>query len=564
MFMEPQPTPGGLEFHPVAKLLPLFQDDKPKSIISNVPIEQLKLSRFNPRSTRPDDDIDKLAQRISRNGFEITRALWAVKNGNGYEVFAGGTRLEAAKRAGCKEVPVVLHEGLTDEDIVRLAYEDNDNDEYHAPVPIVDVWANYAALQAQDWTHQQIADVVNVSRSLVTERIKWHGLNENIKRIVYQGLLNEAHLRQITGLSIDRHFSSWLTTESAWEELAAKAVHDKGKNGSKSVRSVKDDVDQWKEFIGYAEQVYKSLSPSITLYSLDQDPPQPYTFDAQQAFILELRKNTARSLAKVKAAEQVVRSMVADNLRQYHLYTEHKSSAAAQAAAQAEQEQALLSKFVLGDCLEVLRDWNRGPIRLLLIDPPYGKDYQSNRRWKTKAPDKIAGDNQQEAMELLSQAVNAIVPILADDAHTLIFCDWEREPEVRQIVTAAGLNVKGSLIWAKEEHSAGDVKGAFGPSHERIIHAVKGSPEVTPRIRDVLDFARSRETKHPNEKPIALLQALIKSTTNESDMVVDLFAGCGSTLVAAKRLGRNFFGVEIDPNHHEEGSGRLLREFKNG
>lgn len=545
--------------------LSLLQDDTIKKSIINVPIHDLTLSRFNPRTTRPDDDIDKLAQRISRNGFEITRALWAIKNGNGYEVFAGGTRLEAARRAGCKTLPVVLHEGLTDEDIVRLADEDNENDEYHAPVNPVDIWASYAYLkESEGWTQEQIATAKGIGQALVSKRLKLNGLSDKIKVFIHQDLINEAHLIEISQLFINEYFADWLTTESAWEELAAKAVHDKGKNGSKSVRSVKDDVDQWKEFIGYAEQVYKSLSPSITLYFLDQDPPQPYTFDTQQAFILELRKNTARSLAKVKAAEQVVRSMIADNLRQYHLYTEHKSSAAAQAAAQAEQEQALLSKFVLGDCLEVLKGWNRGPIRLLLIDPPYGKDYQSNRRWKTKAPDKIAGDNQQEAMELLSQAVNATVPILAADAHTLIFCDWEREPEVRQIVTAAGLTVKGSLIWAKEEHSAGDVKGAFGPSHERIIHAVKGSPEVTPRIRDVLDFARSRETKHPNEKPIALLQALIKSTTNEGDTVVDLFAGCGSTLIAAKRLGRNFFGTEIDPNHHEEGSGRLLREFKNG
>lgn len=541
--------------------LSLLQDDTIKKSIINVSIHDLTLSRFNPRTTRPDDDIDKLAQRISRNGFEITRALWAIKNGNGYEVFAGGTRLEAARRAGCKTLPVVLHEGLTDEDIVRLADEDNENDEYHTKVNPVDVWASYAYLENLGWTQADIAKAKNVTVSRVSERLKWHNASDTIKRFFQQEFLDEGHLREISSISIVGNLNDWLTAESAWEELAVKAVHDKGKNGSKSVRSVKDDVDQWKEFIGYAEQVYKSLSPSVTLYFLDQDPPQPYTFDAQRAFILELRKNTARSLAKVKAAEQIVRSIVADNLRQYHLYTEHKSSAAAQAAAQAEQEQALLSKFVLGDCLEVLKGWNRGPIRLLLIDPPYGKDYQSNRRWKTKAPDKIAGDNQQEAMELLSQAVNATIPILAADAHTLIFCDWEREPEVRQIVTAAGLTVKGSLIWAKEEHSAGDVKGAFGPSHERIIHAVKGSPEVTPRIRDVLDFARSRETKHPNEKPIALLQALIKSTTNESDMVVDLFAGCGSTLIAAKRLGRNFFGVEIDQNHHEEGSGRLLKEF---
>lgn len=543
----------------------LFQDNTIQKKLIKVHINELTISQFNPRITRSDEDIDKLAQRIARNGFEITRALWAYRNCNSYEIFAGGNRLEAARRAGCKTIPIILHEGLTEEDIVRLADEDNENDEYHAKVSPVDVWQHYAWLKERGWDVPQIAKAKNVNDRIVYYRLKLHGLPDKIKTFCTQGLLDETHLREILAIELEFKFMDWLTTVQAWEELASKAIYDKGKNGSKSVRAVKDDIDQWREFITYAEQVYNSLSPDVPLYDLSTTPPTPYNFNVRQAFVSELGKLKARSLAKVKAAEQAVKSLISANLRQYQHYIEQQSTQAAQEAMRVELEAQLLAKFVLGNCLEVLDNWTLGKIQLLLIDPPYGKEYQSNRRWMTKPPDKIKGDNGQEAIELLQQAIDKVIPLLVDNAHTLIFCDWKKEPEVRQIIEQAGLTIKGSLVWVKEEHSAGDVKGAFGPSHERIIHAVKGSPEVTPRIRDVLEVARSRETSHPTEKPIKLLEPLISSTTNEGDLVVDLFAGCASTLVAAFHLNRDFFGVEIDQNYHEEGSNRLLRELaKNG
>lgn len=543
--------------------LSLLQDSTIKKTIATVPIEQLQLSEFNPRYSRSDEDINRLAQRISRNGFEITRALWVYQNGNGYKVFAGGTRLEAAKRAGCKTVPVILHEGLTEEDIVRLADEDNENDEYHTKVSPIDEWIQYKALYDRWGNQEKVAEVKKVTQKTVSIKLRLHSLPESVKRFIPQGSLDETHLREITDLYLEVYFQDWLTTDQAWEELAKKAAEAKSRNGSIPVRTVKENVSQWQEFIRYAEQVYSSLSSSVTLYLLDQNPPTPYTFNPQEKFISELRKNGARSLVKVKAAEQVVKALIADNLRHYQFYIEKQSTEAAKGAMQAEAESKLLSRFVLGDCLQALDNWTFGEIRLLLIDPPYGKEYQSNRRWASKAPDKIKGDNQVESVDLLQQSIVKAISHLADDSHILIFCDWQGEPDVRQALKDAGLKIKGSLIWVKEEHSAGDIKGAFGPSHERVIHAVKGSPEVTPRIRDVLEFSRSRETKHPNEKPIPLLQALINSTTNEGDLVVDLFAGCASTLVAAMRLKRDFLGIEVDQNHHEEGCTRLLKELKN-
>ena len=56
------------------------------------------------------------------------------------------------------------------------------------------------------------------------------------------------------------------------------------------------------------------------------------------------------------------------------------------------------------------------------------------------------------------------------------------------------------------------------------------------------------------------MEILIKTFTNEGDLVLDCFSGSGSTLVAAKRLGRDFVGTEIDKNFHKISSERISRE----
>lgn len=531
-----------------------------KQEMREIPVTQLRHSRFNTRKTRSEEDGKLLAERIKRIGYERTRALWAVEREDGYEVFAGGTRLEAVKMAGLETVPVLVYIGYTNEEISRLSDQDNENDEYHRPVPVTDVWAEYARLyQEERWTQEKIAEVKGVSQSLVSVRLKLYCLPEKIKEFITQGLLSEAHLRRISDLLLESYFSPWLTPEQAMLELAEKAVHDKKKNGEKSVRALEADIASWKEWIAYAEKVYSSLEEQLVLYNILKDPPEPYAYRPREEFVQELFKRKARSLAAVKEAELVVRSKIADGLEQYRRYLEEKSAKAAAEKVKAEKVAALVNNFKCGDARELVADIPDGSVRLLLTDPPYGINYQSNRRWASKAPEKIAGDETKEAFSLLSEVIQKIMPKLAEDAHVMVFCSWRGEPKVREVLEDAGLNIKGSLIWVKEEHSAGDVKGAFAPRHERIVHAVKGNPEVSPRKADVFQVPRARREIHPMEKPVELLKQLIECTTAEGDLVFDPFAGSGSTCLAALELNRKFAAFEVDPDHYEKARERLLR-----
>jgi site-specific DNA-methyltransferase (adenine-specific) len=124
-------------------------------------------------------------------------------------------------------------------------------------------------------------------------------------------------------------------------------------------------------------------------------------------------------------------------------------------------------------------------------------------------------------------------------------------------VEAAGYKVRGSLIWVKNNTGMGDPNTTFAPKHERIIHAVKGSPVLFTRTADVLLADRCNSDRHPTEKPVSLLKQLIEVTTTKDEIVVDPFAGVASTLVAAKELGRAFFGCEINDGYFSAGSNRL-------
>ncbi len=73
---------------------------------------------------------------------------------------------------------------------------------------------------------------------------------------------------------------------------------------------------------------------------------------------------------------------------------------------------------------------------------------------------------------------------------------------------------------------------------------------------------RVRNPVHPTQKPLKVLNHLIKLATKPGDLVFDPFAGVMSTGVAALQLGRRFVGIEIDEHYYHAGSDRMLAEYK--
>lgn len=201
-----------------------------------------------------------------------------------------------------------------------------------------------------------------------------------------------------------------------------------------------------------------------------------------------------------------------------------------------------------------------GSIAVLLTDPPYGMGYQSDYRLdrsKPKKHDRIQNDGSGEGPAELAECVSAFVPKLASDAHVFVFTNWRNEDAIRTAIADAGLTVRGSLVWVKNNTGMGDPKTTFAPKHERIIHAVKGSPILFEREADVLKYDRVNTDRHPTEKPVELLARLIEITTVEGQRVADPFGGVGSTCDAAESLGRHYWGCEINKDYWRHGCERL-------
>lgn len=205
-------------------------------------------------------------------------------------------------------------------------------------------------------------------------------------------------------------------------------------------------------------------------------------------------------------------------------------------------------KILNGDCIDLLKTIETESVDCIITDPPYGIDYQSAWRTdKTKWKPKIKNDKR-PFIWFLKEAFR----VLKNGGRILSFTRHDTENDFRWAMRLAGFETKSQIIWDKGIHGMGDLKGDFAPQHENIIFATKGR-YVFPgkRPKSILKVQRITAEKlvHPNEKPIDLMMQLIKAISKEGDIVLDPFLGSGATCMAAKQLGRDCIGIELDETY---------------
>lgn len=209
-----------------------------------------------------------------------------------------------------------------------------------------------------------------------------------------------------------------------------------------------------------------------------------------------------------------------------------------------------------GDCREILPEIHRADIGLVLTDPPYGVGYSTGRRAAdARSSTRLAYDL--ATSPLLNDTAAAIGPLLNDTAAIYWFSAPERLDDVLPIVRKLG-DVPNILCWDKGNCTAGDLETTYGQQWEAIIYARKArTPLIGGRDRDVLRVSRGStiDYLHPTQKPIPLLRYLMGR--HEWETVLDPFMGSGTTLRAAKDLGRQAIGIEIEERYCEIAARRL-------
>lgn len=215
------------------------------------------------------------------------------------------------------------------------------------------------------------------------------------------------------------------------------------------------------------------------------------------------------------------------------------------------------TRLCIGDAKVGVAKLPAASIDLVLTDPPYGMNYRSN--WRENKFDSIAGDSDTNAF---ADIVADLHRVLRDDRHIYVFCSWHKIDEFKRLVERY-FTLKNVLVWNKNNHGSGDLTGSFAPKHEFILFAHKGRRALNRRIPDVLPFDRVHGSRmiHPTEKPAALLETLVELSTAPGETVLDPFAGSGSTLRAARKIGRGGLGFEMSTEYALAAATRLFADL---
>ena len=242
---------------------------------------------------------------------------------------------------------------------------------------------------------------------------------------------------------------------------------------------------------------------------------------------------------------------------------------------QREKEQ-LKPWLMQGDCLDRMKEIPDGSVDMILTDPPYGT---TACKWDSIIP-------LEPMWEQLKRIIkpNGAIVMTASQPFT-------------SVLTSSNLKMfKYSMVWKKSQ-STGHLNAWRMPmrAHEDLVVFYKKPPTYNPELKDkpaanirpvtsrtkktdcygdhnldthkcppdktmpnsVLQFNNAQGTKHPTQKPVALMEYLIKTYTNEEETVLDFTMGSGSTGVACKNLNRKFIGIELDEEYFKIAQDRI-------
>jgi site-specific DNA-methyltransferase (adenine-specific) len=203
-----------------------------------------------------------------------------------------------------------------------------------------------------------------------------------------------------------------------------------------------------------------------------------------------------------------------------------------------------------GDNRHVLASMPDETVDLILTDPPYNINYRSNRRVKNPKFLHLQNDNKGDWIPHFAREA---FRVLKNNRHMYCFCRHDTYPEFVDAFQKAGFKIKRTLIWVKNNHGSGDLKGDYAPQDEWIIYVHKGRRVLNgKRASNVLNFNRlaSNKMMHSTEKPVELLKFLIQKSTNRGELVLDPFSGSGSTMHAAKELERYYCAMELSDSYY--------------
>lgn len=192
------------------------------------------------------------------------------------------------------------------------------------------------------------------------------------------------------------------------------------------------------------------------------------------------------------------------------------------------------------DAVDKLMDGQKAD--MVFTDPPYGVEYQSNMRTKSQKFDVLANDDQ----------FLDIAPILEvfSKGWMFVWTSWKVQTKWIEQMFVFGYP-SNIVIWHKPGGGIGDLKKTFRSDYEVALVWHRGAELEGKRIGSVWKISKdsSMSYVHPTQKPVALAEEALDKTTKSKAVVMDLFGGSGSTLIACEKTNRHARLMELDPKY---------------
>jgi len=249
-------------------------------------------------------------------------------------------------------------------------------------------------------------------------------------------------------------------------------------------------------------------------------------------------------------------------------------------------------ELIHGDCLEVMKDIKSGSVDAIITDPPYGT---TACKWDSI----IDLDLMWKELNRVIKPTGAIVLFAQQPFSSVLLVSnvkkfrhrflWEKDKCANFMVAKAQplKYTEDILVFCNVgflKNQFGKPTGTYNPQMrngkgndrdlEKIVDKSKNLDDINKRDnptrlklsnnsakqrfpKDVLNITTQHKRVHPTQKPLELMEYLIKTYTNENETVLDFTMGSGSTGVASKNLNRSFIGIEMDKNYFEIAKKRI-------
>ncbi len=199
-----------------------------------------------------------------------------------------------------------------------------------------------------------------------------------------------------------------------------------------------------------------------------------------------------------------------------------------------------------GNCTDVLTTLPDQSTDLIVTDPPYLVNYRDRNGRSI-----INDDNPAAVLDAFPELYRVLKP----DSLCICFYGWTKVDLFFRAWKESGFTPVGHMVWHKNYASR---TGYLRACHEQAFLLAKGRPPLPSQpIDDVRSWVYSGNKHHPTEKAVNILAPLIEAFSKPGDLVLDPFAGSGSTVVAAALKGRCGIGIELEPSYCELARRRL-------